>query len=93
MNFLTDLCSKLDKHKTNVVAQIGTSDIEPQNNIDEIESWYCQIIKIIHKEPPKDYVIAVNIVQDAYKRVKKIEYVYCNNKSNMEQFSINLFWG
>lgn len=92
MNFLTDLWVKLDKHKENVVAQIGTSDIEPQNNIDEIESWYRQIKKNIHKEPPKDYVLAINIIQDAYKTIKKIEYVYYNNKSNMEDFSLNLFW-
>ena len=90
--YITDLYSKIEQHKIDVLKQKGCSDIEPCDYGEKIEVWYDQIKEIIIINPPVDYVKALYVVQDSNEIIKEVKYLYYDNDDSMEHFYINLFW-
>lgn len=85
------LVNMLKDHIANELRQKGKSDIEPVDYVESVEKWYKQIFDFVEKNQPSDFVRSINVFQDSKQTIKKVEYVYSDDKNFTEYLSINVF--
>lgn len=85
-NELFNLCYRkrledsLYQKRSTAINQVGTSDLEDNNYIQNIEKWYSQLYNAIDNCPPINYVKELRVFENDDRIIDSIEYYYQENE-------------
>ena len=73
-DYLMQLNELLNKQKQKAICQIGHSNLNSLNALEETETWYQNIIDHVTQNPPEYYVEALRLVEDDEENIQEIVY-------------------
>jgi hypothetical protein len=88
-DYLDQLKDLLEKQKQKSIYQIGHSNLNSLNELEETETWYQNIIDHVTQNPPEYYVEALRLVEDDEENIQEIVYSYCKEFEYADYVSIN----
>ena len=88
-DYLMQLNELLNKQKQKAICQIGHSNLNSLNALEETETWYQNIIDHVTQNPPEYYVEALRLVEDDEENIQEIVYSYCKEFEYADYVSIN----
>lgn len=90
--YLNHILACLNEQKNNAINQYGSSDIDSENYLVNVENWYSQLATMININKPIDYVKSINIYQNSSQHIYRITYNYFDDVEYLQPISINIYW-
>lgn len=70
------LIEQLEAKRLLAASQVGKSNLEDINYLNNIEKWYSQIYNAVDNHPPIFYVREITIYQSEDRKINGISYYY-----------------
>ena len=82
------LLKVLNTQKDIAFREFSNTDLNEQEHINEINTWYKTVVNLINKDPPISHVRSLIVIEDENNQVTRIQYEYCNDVKSISVPSI-----
>ena len=86
--YLDSLITVLAAQKEISLREFSHTDLNSNEQINEINIWHKTVVNLINKDPPQYHVRSLVIYEDEHGRVNRIMYDYYKKNDAVEQPSI-----
>lgn len=74
--YLDHLLSGIEKKRLLSIKELNKTDLSTDTELDDVSTWYSEIISMVQKHPPKSYVRCLTIVEDEMEKIRRVDYEY-----------------
>ena len=80
--YLDHLLSSIEKKRLLSIKELNKTDLSTDTELDDVSTWYSEIISMVQKHPPYFYVRCLTIIENEMGKIRKVDYEYFDSDEN-----------
>lgn len=80
--YLDHLLSSIEKKRLLSIKELNKTDLSTDTELDDVSTWYTEIVSMVQKHPPKFYVRCITVVEDEMGKIRRVDYEYFDSDQN-----------
>ena len=74
--YLDHLLGSIEKKRLLSIKELNKTDLSTDTELDDVSTWYTEIVSMVQKHPPKAYVRCLTIIEDEMEKIRRVDYEY-----------------
>ena len=74
--YLDHLLGSIEKKRLLSIKELNKTDLSTDTELDDVSTWYSQIVSMVQKHPPNFYVRCLTIYEDDVEKIERVDYEY-----------------